>query len=101
MQNKYGNVEVDRFTVLCMNASILPPTVEYCLVECGIVVQDFEWGWLTACENQDQGLGYIYFMKNQSDYPDTDAISDVILPATDLRKRIASAITQGCNIHLG
>lgn len=84
-----------------MKAAILPPAVEFCLVEHGIGVQDSEWGWVTACENQEQGLGYIYFMKSEVDYPATDVMADVILLATALRERIAAAIAQGCNIHLG
>ncbi len=84
-----------------MDTPILSTAVEYCLVKHGIVVQDSEYGWITACENQEQGLGYIYLMKNQSEYPATDAIADLILPAIALRERIATAIAQGCVIYLG
>lgn len=84
-----------------MNTSILPPAVEHCLVHHGITIRDFEYGWITVCENQEQGLGYVYFMNSEDDYPKTDAIVDLILPTIVLRERIASAISQGSAIHLG
>ena len=84
-----------------MNNSLLSPAVEYCLIHCGIVLQDFEQGWITAYEIQSQGLGYVYLMKNQFDHPKADSSADIVLPAIVLRERIAQAIAQGCAIHLG
>lgn len=82
-----------------MTSSSLPPAVEYCLIHCGITIQDSEYGWITACESK--GLGYVYLMESQFHAPQPGSSADIVLPAIALRERLAQAISQGSVIYLG